>query len=192
MSTFHSHPPGFAVRAGDSEYKIRLREPESELEKQHASRCNGTEGRIEKKSGQNVVWCLKCGKSAGYNAKKSDIGEPQRHIPNREGIKKKKRMQIMIRDGPRCRFCGRTPPEVILHVGHLLSVEDGKAQGLSEKLFESDENLAVMCEGCNLGLGKTSVPLWLAIALLKAHDNHDRSSQVLHEQNGILSDSTQT
>lgn len=98
----------------------------------------------------------------------------------------------MIRDGPRCRLCGRTPPEVILHVGHLLSDENGTAQGLSKELIESDQNLAVMCEECNLGLGKTSVPLWLAIALLKAHDNDDRRRKVLHEQNGILSDSTQT
>jgi hypothetical protein len=55
-----------------------------------------------------------------------------------------------------------------LHVGHLLSVEKGLAQGLTERELNHDENLAAMCEECNLSLGNEPVRLAICFALLKA------------------------
>jgi len=153
--------------------------------------CGCKYGRIEKKGPNNVVFCLKCKKYAGYNAPKSETGEPQRHVSSRENIKPKKRILILIRDGM-CRLCHRSEPEVILHVGHLLSFEDGRKQGISEELLNSEHNLAAMCEECNLGLGKSSIPLWLAVGILKAHDNDDLGGKVLREQNGLLSYTSKT
>src|SRR3972149_713146 len=35
------------------------------------------------------------------------------------------RFQILRRDGFRCRYCGRGPPEAKLHVDHVISLADG-------------------------------------------------------------------
>jgi hypothetical protein len=41
-------------------------------------------------------------------------------------------------------------------------------QGLTEIEINDDENLAALCEECNLGLGDETVPLRLAIAMVLA------------------------
>ena len=55
------------------------------------------------------------------------------------------RFQILRRDNFTCRYCGRKPPEVRLHVDHLVPWSLG---GLNEQA-----NLATSCEVCNLGKG---------------------------------------
>jgi len=37
---------------------------------------------------------------------------------------------------------------------------------LDEDLIDSDDNLMCMCERCNSGLGRSSLPLYLAEALI--------------------------
>lgn len=54
------------------------------------------------------------------------------------------------------------------HIGHLLSVAEGHRQGLDDAQINSAENLAAMCDECNLGLGAEVIPLWLAVAIVKA------------------------
>ncbi|MGB3969801.1 MAG: HNH endonuclease signature motif containing protein [Planctomycetota bacterium] len=47
------------------------------------------------------------------------------------------------RDGFRCRYCGATPDQVVLHVDHVVPVaEDGT---------DDPQNLITACAGCNLG-----------------------------------------
>ncbi len=57
------------------------------------------------------------------------------------------RFQVLRRDGFTCQYCGRKPPEVKLHIDHLLPWSAG---GLNVA-----ENLRTSCEPCNLGKGAT-------------------------------------
>lgn len=64
----------------------------------------------------------------------------------RKSTGKKQRFRIFNRDGFRCRYCGRTSAEVILHADHIVSVSEGGGN--------DDSNLVTACSDCNLGKGK--------------------------------------
>lgn len=55
------------------------------------------------------------------------------------------RIRVLERDGFRCRYCGRTPKFVELHVDHITPVSAGGSDAI--------ENLATACIECNLGKG---------------------------------------
>lgn len=130
--------------------------------------CGGLDGRIVPTNGQNVVRCLGCGRAV-YNAPKVETGERARSVSTvHASITTKKRARVLERATARCELCGRAGEGVVLHVGHLLSVERGIAEGLTEIEVNDEENLAAMCEECNLGIGKEIVPLRLAIAITMA------------------------
>lgn len=61
----------------------------------------------------------------------------------RENLKKGQRFDILKRDLFTCQYCGRRPPNVILHVDHILAVVLGGGS--------SDDNLVTSCSDCNLG-----------------------------------------
>jgi hypothetical protein len=61
--------------------------------------------------------------------------------------------------------------KIDLHVGHLLSVNEGLKQGLTDQQINDDENLAAMCAECNLGYSERPVSLRLLIAVLMARLN---------------------
>lgn len=62
---------------------------------------------------------------------------------------KGKRFEIFKRDGFVCQYCGRKPPEVVLHVDHIVPVIEGG---------DNDEmNLVTACSECNLGKGKKRI-----------------------------------
>src|SRR5215469_2095866 len=82
--------------------------------------CNGTEGRVETVSGQDIV---------------------------------------------RCAFCDRN--DLPLHVGHLVSVADGERLGMTSGELYDDENLAAMCDECNIGLGSATVNPRLIIQAIR-------------------------
>ena len=63
----------------------------------------------------------------------------------RSGISPKKRFTVLERDRFTCRYCGRRPPEVVLHIDHVRSRKNGGGNSL--------ENLAASCDDCNLGKG---------------------------------------
>ena len=126
--------------------------------------CGSADGRLEPRNGQNCVFCAKCGAFL-YNAPRTETGEKQRSISTtHEGITPSKRARVIERATSRCEFCGATGN---LHVGHILSVEDGHRMGLSDLEINADENLACFCEQCNLGMGKISLSPRLYVALLK-------------------------
>lgn len=58
-------------------------------------------------------------------------------------IGKQIRAQILVRDGYRCKMCGRTKDEVPLEVDHIVPVADGGTDEL--------HNLATLCRDCNRG-----------------------------------------
>jgi hypothetical protein len=57
------------------------------------------------------------------------------------------RFQVLRRDGFQCTYCGRRPPEVVLHVDHIRPWKAGGPTVL--------ENLRTACVDCNLGKGAT-------------------------------------
>src|SRR3990167_2871092 len=128
--------------------------------------CGCHDGRIDPKNGQNVVRCRECGRHC-YNAPKVETGEvPRSATTVHNGIKPKQRARILERATGRCELCGNPGAKVPLHVGHLLSVESGLTHGYDEQVLNNDENLAAMCEECNLGLGGQTVSVRLIYAIL--------------------------
>lgn len=60
-------------------------------------------------------------------------------------ISTRDRLETLKRDGFTCTYCGRRPPEVVLHVDHIVP----KAEGGPDEL----ENYVTSCGPCNLGKG---------------------------------------
>lgn len=64
-------------------------------------------------------------------------------------ISKQVRFEVFKRDEFTCRYCGRSTPDVTLHVDHVVAVANGGTDDM--------ENLVTSCLECNLG--KSAVPL---------------------------------
>lgn len=129
--------------------------------------CGSTSGHIRPKSGQDVAYC-NCGKWAGYNVPRDESGKERRTLRSRPNIEPSRRVRILTRDAHRCIYCGRGPSDgVILTVGHLISVAEGEALGLTDKQLFHDDNLAAMCEEDNSGLGRNSVPARIIATLFR-------------------------
>jgi len=70
--------------------------------------------------------------------------------PPRDPIGKRQRFRILTRDDYRCRYCGHGPPEVKVHVDHVLAV------ALGGKTV--DDNLVAACFDCNIGKSASRLP----------------------------------
>lgn len=137
--------------------------------------CGATAGQIETRNGQDCVFCLGCGRFQ-YNAPRVETGRKVRTVSTvHEGIKPNQRARILLRASRRCELCGK---EGLLHVGHLVSVKHGLANGLADAEINSDENLAAFCDECNLGLGEETVPLRLAVAMVLARVRNQQTEGV--------------
>jgi len=91
-------------------------------------------------------------------------------IKKRVEISARLRWQILDRDAHKCWSCGKSPPEVKLHVDHLISQADWRArygslltsQKIEGKLYANvndQMNLRAACSDCNLGKSsKTAHP----------------------------------
>ena len=131
--------------------------------------CGHEFGVITPRGGQQCVFCESCGRLA-YNAPKTETGEALRTVTTlHNGIRPKQRMRVLAACSLRCVICGANGENVILHVGHLLSVADGLALGLTETEINADANLAAFCEECNLGLGQESIAPRLLAAIVLRH-----------------------
>lgn len=129
------------------------------------TRCGGMTGIVSEKNGQDIVRCVQCGTYA-YSRPKSESGKPQRTVRTRPEIKPSTKARILERDNYTCVMCHTATG--VLHIGHLLSVADGKEMGATEDELFDDENLAAMCEECNLGMSDRTVSLRLVYQILKA------------------------
>lgn len=103
----------------------------------------------------------------------------------RINLSKGKRFDIFRRDGFTCQYCGEQPPNVVLHVDHIMPVSRGGAN--------DDMNLITSCADCNIGKGakiltnpqKPDADLeWLEIQQEVAELN--RYQQALQEKRFIL------
>jgi hypothetical protein len=63
----------------------------------------------------------------------------------RKSISKKTRFEVFKRDRFVCQYCGSHPPDVILHVDHIVAVAAGGTNDI--------DNLVTACSACNIGKG---------------------------------------
>lgn len=128
--------------------------------------CESTLGRIEVKNGQDCVYCCNCGEWQ-YNAHKVETGRAVRSTQTvHAAIKPRVRSDVLIRSNGRCELCGKSSSDCVVHVGHILSVNVGVAEGLSDDDINDSENLMAMCDECNLGIGDQPLPLKLMVKVL--------------------------
>lgn len=76
----------------------------------------------------------------------------------RKAVSKRRRFEVFKRDKFTCLYCGQRPPQVVLHLDHIVAVSNGGDN--------STPNLATSCEACNQG--KSNVPLDQAIPVVQA------------------------
>ncbi len=128
--------------------------------------CGCENGRIVERGAQDTVRCLDCDRHC-YNAPRVETGKKVRTVQTvHEAIKPKQRARIIELATGRCQLCGKGPESgATMHVAHLVSVKQGLGNGLTELELNSDENLVCACDECNLGLGKETIPLRLAISI---------------------------
>lgn len=144
--------------------------------------CGSTDGVVAKSGPQNVARCAKCNTFA-YCVPKQETGEERRTVRSRADIPPSTRARILERDGFKCAACGRGPQQgVLLHVGHMLSVEDAaklKADGVPvrDDDLDSDYNYVTVCEEDNLGAAGRSYWLRTAYFILRANVERDRGSK---------------
>lgn len=67
-------------------------------------------------------------------------------MAERKSISKKIRFEVFKRDSFRCQYCGRSAPDVILEIDHIIPVAEG---GKNDVM-----NLITSCRDCNRGKGK--------------------------------------
>lgn len=70
-------------------------------------------------------------------------------MAERKPISKKLRFEVFKRDSFKCQYCGRSAPDVILEVDHIVPVAKG---GKNDIL-----NLITSCRDCNRGKGKRTL-----------------------------------
>jgi len=66
-------------------------------------------------------------------------------MAKRKALSKKLRFEVFKRDSFKCQYCGRSAPEVILHVDHIKPIKAGG----DNDIF----NLVTACSDCNSGKG---------------------------------------
>jgi hypothetical protein len=140
--------------------------------------CGHDRGAVIVKGGQNCAHCRECTAFAGYNVPKTETGEVPRTVSTvRNGIKPRQRIRVLERDGGQCVACGAIGQ--LMHVAHIVSVKDAFAFGLSDDETNDDENLAALCEECNLGMAALSFrpKMLLAILLRRWRDRPRETSR---------------
>lgn len=141
--------------------------------------CQGTEGRIETRNGQDCMFCLSCGRHC-YNAPKTETGRKPRTVSTtHEGISASRRWRIIERASARCEICGKR--EGILHVGHVISVKTGQSLGMSDAQINDDENLICACDECNLGMSDVPIPVRVLVGVVLARIANRQSKEAVDD-----------
>lgn len=83
-------------------------------------------------------------------------------LKKRVGLSVRTRYEILDRDAHTCRYCGRSPPDVALHVDHVISQSSWRERfriltssqtidGVQYEGVNDPKNLTTSCSDCNLG-----------------------------------------
>lgn len=72
-------------------------------------------------------------------------------MKTRETIPQGVRFNVLRRDEFRCRYCGRSSPDVVLHCDHVIAVANGGS--------DDEDNLVTACSDCNFGKGTKTVDI---------------------------------
>lgn len=124
--------------------------------------CEHERGFIRSKGSQDSMFCERCYKFL-YNAPRTETGREVRTLQSVRHSPPGQRARILERAHGRCELCGAADRP--LTIGHILSMKEG-FNLVSDFQLNSDDNCMALCEECNAGIGETSLPLWLAEALL--------------------------
>ena len=91
---------------------------------------------------------------------------------SREPISKKLRFEVFKRDSFKCQYCGKSAPDVVLNVDHIMPV----AKGGTNDIF----NLITACESCNSGKSDRTLDDSTVIAKQKKQldDLNERREQI--------------
>ena len=97
----------------------------------------------------------------------------------RKAIPKGVRFDVFKRDRFTCVYCGATPPNVLLHVDHVIAVANGGSNSI--------DNLVTACQPCNLG--KSDKPLEIVPKSVKekAAEAEEREAQAIGYQKVLAS-----
>lgn len=97
---------------------------------------------------------------------------PIKSAKKRVGISKRVRFEVFKRDSFTCQYCGKSAPDVVLHLDHINPVAGGGDNDLM--------NLITSCEPCNSGKGARALDDNSVIAKQKAQlDNlNERREQL--------------
>lgn len=83
---------------------------------------------------------------------------------------KRLRFRVFERDGFTCQYCGKKPPEVILHADHVFPVSKGGTNEI--------ENLITACADCNLGKATMELGKGTPQTYKNAEDLQERFDQL--------------
>ncbi len=80
----------------------------------------------------------------------------------RTGLTLKKRFEVFKRDGFTCRYCGRSRPEIVLEIDHVIPFAAGGCNYM--------DNLVACCRDCNRGKASLELETAKVFAPLKWDD----------------------
>jgi 5-methylcytosine-specific restriction endonuclease McrA len=127
-------------------------------------KCGGLNGLLVTVSSQDTVRCAACNTYC-YNAPRAETGRPVRSLRSRPQVSPSQRQRILLRDRRACFVCNRS--DLALEIGHIISVRDGRARGLSDAELFHDDNLVALCPQCNSGQGAETMSLPFLVAVLR-------------------------
>lgn len=91
-------------------------------------------------------------------------------MAKRKSLTKGVRFEVFKRDRFTCLYCGAHPPQVKLHVDHVIAVANGGSNDI--------DNLATSCDSCNLGKSDKSLNQVPMSLVEKAADVAEREEQL--------------
>jgi len=159
----HATIPGLARMAG-----VTIEDAEVAISKflgpDKYSRTSDHDGRriVEIDGGWELLNHEKYRKMGGRpptKEKQQDLARPMTYVKNeksgprikcgRSSIPKGRRFDVLNRDNFQCQYCGKSAPEVKLHIDHVVPVSSGGTNSI--------DNLKTACSECNVG--KSDKPL---------------------------------
>lgn len=92
---------------------------------------------------QQMLHCLRVNVESIHVTHKRKQNPAGSFIEGNRQISRRLRFAVLYRDNFTCAYCGRTPPEVVLHADHKVPFSQGGPTTL--------ENLTAACADCNMG-----------------------------------------